>query len=46
MRISPLLIKEKHPLLKELTQLRLRELEKIAEDIKDIDTEKSKKKDM
>ncbi|NLV89326.1 MAG: SAM-dependent methyltransferase [Tissierellia bacterium] len=42
--ISHLLIKEKHPLLKELTQFRLRELEKIAEDIKDIDTEKSKER--
>lgn len=42
--ISPLLIKEKHPLLKEFVQFRLRELEKIVEEIKDVNTEKSKER--
>ena len=42
--ISPLLIKKKHPLLREFIQFRLRELENIIEEIKDINTEKSKER--
>lgn len=42
--ISPKLIKKKHPLLKELIQFRLKELEKIEEDIKNINTEKTRER--
>lgn len=42
--ISPLLIKKKHPLLREFIQFRFRELENIIEEIKDINTEKSKER--
>lgn len=42
--ISPLLIKEKHPFLKEFIQFRMMELNKILEEIKDVNTEKSKER--
>ncbi len=42
--ISPLLIREKHPLLKEFVQYKLRGAEKIIKEIENIDTDKTKER--
>lgn len=39
--ISPILIKKNHPLLKEFIQFKIKELEKIMDEVKDRNTEKS-----